>query len=50
MDVDEDIKERVVMKDFNQHQRNLREDGEIGETEEHEEHESHHIGGGCPAQ
>jgi len=54
MEVDEDVKERLVMKNYNIHQRNLREDGEVGEMEEREEREEHHHHqhhvGGCPAQ
>ena len=36
--VDEEVKEKLVMKNFEQSQKNPREDGEIGGTEQ-EEHD-----------
>lgn len=50
MEVDEDVKEKLVMKDYQTYQRNLREDGEIGAPEDNEEQEEHRHVGGCPAQ
>lgn len=47
----EDIMEKIVMKDFNEGQKNLREDGEIGPQEnDREEEQNHHHGQGIPCQ
>jgi len=47
MQVNEDVMEKIVMKDSNEGQKNLREDGEIGpqETDHEEEHNQHHAQG-----
>lgn len=50
MEVDETVNEKLVMKDYNPNQRNLREDGEIGEPEDQNDRDEHHHGGGIPCQ
>lgn len=50
MEVDENVKERLVMKDFHLNQRNLREDGDVGDPGDNEEEESHRQGVPCHAQ
>lgn len=50
MKIDEDVPEKLVMKDYNPNQRNLREDGDIGEPDNHDEQEDQRQRGGIPCQ
>jgi hypothetical protein len=47
----EDIKEKLVMKDFNPNQKNEREDGELGPNEDEHDHNNRGQGPqGMPCQ
>ena len=48
--INEEIKEKVVMKEYNANQKNLREDGEIGMSDENHEDEAQGQPRGIPCQ
>jgi len=49
--VNEEIKEKLVMKEFHPNQKNPREDGETGpEEHDHENEDQQHHAGGIPCQ